>query len=165
MRSLLLEQRANSAGWQGRHCFAVGSLLCGHRGDRTRRRRARRSGAVRRGGQDRHCQIGVSVHAVTPIWASAAIDWRLFLQEFLDDEKTADEKTAAEIRARRARSAIPDGVRHRERAPRAGHAGQGHRRVGAARAAAHPVEAVPTTAARVGTIRPPERAVPTSRPI
>ena len=49
-------------------------------------------------GKTGNCQIGVSVHAVTD-WASAAIDWRLFLPESWDDEKAADDKTAAEIRA------------------------------------------------------------------
>ena len=65
-------------------------------------------------GKTGNCQIGVSVHAVTD-WASAAIDWRLFLPESWDDEKTADDKTVAEIRARRARGAIPDEIRHREK--------------------------------------------------
>ncbi|WP_434450549.1 IS701 family transposase [Lentzea sp. E54] len=65
-------------------------------------------------GKTGNCQIGVSVHAVTD-WASAAIDWRLFLPESWDDEKTADDTTAAEIRTRRARSVIPDEVRHREK--------------------------------------------------
>lgn len=65
-------------------------------------------------GKTGNCQIGVSVHAVTD-WASAAIDWRLFLPESWDDEKTSDDKTAAEIRVRRARSAIPDEIRHREK--------------------------------------------------
>nr|WP_112265779.1 IS701 family transposase [Lentzea terrae] len=65
-------------------------------------------------GKTGNCQIGVSVHAVTD-WASAAIDWRLFLPESWDDEKAADDMAAAEIRARRARSAIPDEVRHREK--------------------------------------------------
>ncbi|USX54098.1 IS701 family transposase [Lentzea sp. HUAS12] len=65
-------------------------------------------------GKTGNCQIGVSVHAVTD-WASAAIDWRLFLQESWDDEKAVDEQAAAEVRARRARSAIPDETRHREK--------------------------------------------------
>jgi hypothetical protein len=65
-------------------------------------------------GKTGNCQIGVSVHAVTD-WASAAIDWRLFLPESWDDEKTADEQAAAEIRRRRSRSAIPEQVRHREK--------------------------------------------------
>jgi SRSO17 transposase len=65
-------------------------------------------------GKTGNCQIGVSVHAVTD-WASAAIDWRLFLPESWDDDKTADERAAAEVQARRARSAIPDEVRHREK--------------------------------------------------
>ncbi|WP_434441924.1 IS701 family transposase [Lentzea sp. E54] len=65
-------------------------------------------------GKTGNCQVGVSVHAVTD-WASAAIDWRLFLPESWDDEKTTDEQAAAEIRARRARSQVPDEVRHREK--------------------------------------------------
>jgi SRSO17 transposase len=65
-------------------------------------------------GKTGNCQIGVSVHAVTD-WASAAIDWRLFLPESWDDEKAADDEAAAQIRARRARSAIPDEIRHREK--------------------------------------------------
>jgi SRSO17 transposase len=65
-------------------------------------------------GKTGNCQIGVSVHAVTD-WASAAIDWRLFLPESWDDEKAADGKAAAEIRRRRARSAVPEAVRHREK--------------------------------------------------
>ena len=65
-------------------------------------------------GKTGNCQVGVSVHAVTD-WASAAIDWRLFLPESWDDQKAADEQTAAEIQARRARSAIPDEVRHKEK--------------------------------------------------
>nr|WP_308257131.1 transposase [Saccharothrix luteola] len=39
-------------------------------------------------GKTGNCQIGVSVHAVTD-WASAAIDWRLFLPESWNDEKAA----------------------------------------------------------------------------
>jgi SRSO17 transposase len=65
-------------------------------------------------GKTGNCQIGVCVHAVTD-WASAALDWRLFLPESWDDHKTADEQAAAEIQRRRARCAIPDEVRHREK--------------------------------------------------
>ncbi|MBB4682950.1 SRSO17 transposase [Amycolatopsis jiangsuensis] len=65
-------------------------------------------------GKTGNCQIGVSVHAVTD-WASAAIDWRLLLPESWDDEKATDGGAAAEIRRRRARSAIPDEPRHREK--------------------------------------------------
>ncbi|GAA5143470.1 IS701 family transposase [Pseudonocardia adelaidensis] len=64
-----------------------------------------------------NCQIGVSVHAVTD-WASAAIDWRLFLPKTWDDtvaEHAADPETRAQIRVRRARSRIPDDVRHAEK--------------------------------------------------
>jgi SRSO17 transposase len=61
-----------------------------------------------------NCQIGVSVHAVTD-WASAAIDWRLFLPKSWDGTATSDADLAAEIRRRRARCKIPDSVRHREK--------------------------------------------------
>src|ERR1044071_5557273 len=44
-------------------------------------------------GKTGNCQIGVSVHAVTD-WASAAIDWRLFLPESWDDQKATDEQAA-----------------------------------------------------------------------
>ena len=65
-------------------------------------------------GKTGNCQIGVSVHAVTD-WASAAVDWRLFVPQSWDDEQATDEQTAARIRARRDRCAIPDEVRHREK--------------------------------------------------
>jgi len=65
-------------------------------------------------GKTGNCQIGVSVHAVTD-WASAALDWRLFLPVSWDDHKAADAQAAAEIRVRRERSLIPDEVRHREK--------------------------------------------------
>src|SRR4051794_1153457 len=68
-----------------------------------------------------NCQIGVSVHAVTD-WASAAIDWRLFLPKSWDDTATDDPddpeaapEVADRIRARRAQSRIPEQVRHREK--------------------------------------------------
>jgi SRSO17 transposase len=68
-----------------------------------------------------NCQIGVSVHAVTD-WASAAIDWRLFLPRSWDDTATGhatehaeDPDVIAQIRARRTRSKIPDQVRHQEK--------------------------------------------------
>jgi SRSO17 transposase len=64
-----------------------------------------------------NCQIGVSVHAVTDA-ASVAINWALFLPESWDDTTTdanADAETIAQIRRRRARCKIPDGVRHREK--------------------------------------------------
>jgi SRSO17 transposase len=54
------------------------------------------------------------VHAATD-WASAAVDWRLFLPESWDDRKAADERTAAEIARKRARCSIPDDQRHREK--------------------------------------------------
>jgi len=69
------------------------------------------SGAL---GKTGNCQIGVSVHAVTD-WASAAIDWRLFLPASWDETTAAGAGAAAEIRQRRARCKIPDQVRHREK--------------------------------------------------
>jgi SRSO17 transposase len=65
-------------------------------------------------GKTGNCQIGVSVHAVTD-WASAAVDWRLFVPASWDDALAADAETAAAIRARRARCKIPGEVRHREK--------------------------------------------------
>jgi SRSO17 transposase len=62
-----------------------------------------------------NCQIGVSVHAVTD-WASAAIDWRLFMPRSWDDTASdEDPDVVAEIRRRRTRSRIPEQVRHREK--------------------------------------------------
>jgi SRSO17 transposase len=60
------------------------------------------------------CQIGVSVHLVTD-HASSAADWRLFLPESWDDTLIDDPEAAADTRRRRARCAIPDAVRHREK--------------------------------------------------
>ncbi|MDT7776941.1 MAG: hypothetical protein QOC67_5865, partial [Pseudonocardiales bacterium] len=73
-------------------------------------------------GKTGNCQVGVSVHAVTD-WASAAIDWRLFMPRSWDDTTTsvgtdatvADPDAVAEIRRRRARSKIPEQARHREK--------------------------------------------------
>src|SRR3954447_2181941 len=61
-----------------------------------------------------NCQIGVSVHAVTD-WASAAIDWELFLPESWDETTATDADSVAKIARRRARCKIPDEVRHREK--------------------------------------------------
>ncbi|GAC1359193.1 MAG: hypothetical protein NVSMB4_18240 [Acidimicrobiales bacterium] len=61
-----------------------------------------------------NCQIGVSVHAVTD-WASAAINWRLFMPRSWDATAAADPDTATEIQRRRARCRIPDEVIHREK--------------------------------------------------
>src|SRR3954449_3921879 len=61
-----------------------------------------------------NCQVGVGVHAVTD-WASAAIDWRLFLPKSWDDTMANDAEAAEEIRRRRARCKIPDDERHREK--------------------------------------------------
>jgi SRSO17 transposase len=65
-------------------------------------------------GKTGNCQIGVSVHAVTD-WASAAIDWRLFLPAAWDDAMAADAVAAGQIAWRRARCKIPGRVRHREK--------------------------------------------------
>jgi hypothetical protein len=54
------------------------------------------------------------VHAVTD-WASAAIDWRLFLPASWDDAMAGDAPAAAQIAQRRARCKIPGRVRHREK--------------------------------------------------
>jgi SRSO17 transposase len=59
-----------------------------------------------------NCQIAVSVHAVTDA-ASCPLNWRLFLPAGWDDAEAAGPEAAAVIRTRRARAAIPDGVRHR----------------------------------------------------
>src|SRR4051812_47960286 len=59
-----------------------------------------------------NCQIGVSVHAVTD-WASAAMDWRLFLPKSWDDTTTDDTDLAAPIRRRRGRCKISHAGRHR----------------------------------------------------
>ncbi|WP_316691168.1 transposase, partial [Pseudonocardia sp. H11422] len=61
-----------------------------------------------------NCQIGVSVHAVTD-WASAAIDWQLFMPQSWDESTTTDADIAGEIIRRRDRCKIPDDVRHREK--------------------------------------------------
>jgi SRSO17 transposase len=65
-------------------------------------------------GKTGNCQIGVSVHAATD-WASAAINWRLFLPESWDDTTADEAETAAQIRDRRARAGIGEQVRHREK--------------------------------------------------
>jgi SRSO17 transposase len=65
-------------------------------------------------GKTGNCQIGVSVHAVTD-WASAAIDWRLFLPASWDDDMAADASAAGQIAWRRARCKIPGRVRRREK--------------------------------------------------
>ena len=61
-----------------------------------------------------NCQIGVSVHAVTDA-ASVAINWALFVPESWDDTTTTDADKVTQIRRRRARCKIPDGIRHREK--------------------------------------------------
>jgi SRSO17 transposase len=59
-----------------------------------------------------NCQIGVSISAVTEA-ASCPLDWRLFLPVGWDDAAAVTPEAATVIRARRARAAIPDSVRHR----------------------------------------------------
>jgi SRSO17 transposase len=65
-------------------------------------------------GKAANCQIGVSVHAVTD-WASAAVDWRLFLPTSWDDTAVTDPAALATAQARRERAAIPDTARHQEK--------------------------------------------------
>jgi SRSO17 transposase len=65
-------------------------------------------------GKTGNSQVGVSVHLVTDT-ASAAVDWRLFVPESWDDTTISDPVAAAGTRARRARSRIPDEVRHRQK--------------------------------------------------
>src|SRR4051794_14558753 len=65
-------------------------------------------------GKRGNCQIGVSVHAVTD-WASAALDWRLYLPRSWDDHTIADPAEAGRIAAARSRCAIPDHARFREK--------------------------------------------------
>ncbi len=48
-------------------------------------------------------------------WASAAVNWRLFLPASWDDAATEDAETAAAIRPRRQRARIGEEVRHREK--------------------------------------------------
>jgi SRSO17 transposase len=57
-------------------------------------------------------QIGVSVHAVTDT-ASCPLSWRLFIPESWDDSCAETNKDAERITARRAKTQIPDNVRHR----------------------------------------------------
>src|SRR5215472_11366613 len=65
-------------------------------------------------GKTGNCQIGVSVQVVTDT-ASVAADWRLFCPTSWDDTQASDPALAEMIRQRRARAAIPDTVRHREK--------------------------------------------------
>jgi SRSO17 transposase len=65
-------------------------------------------------GKTGNCQIGVSIQMVTDT-ASVAADWRLFCPTSWDDTQTDDPALAEAIRQRRARAAIPDTVRHREK--------------------------------------------------
>jgi SRSO17 transposase len=65
-------------------------------------------------GKTGNCQIGVSVQMVTD-QASVAANWRLFCPASWDDTATDDPGAAQRVRARRARAAIPEDVRHREK--------------------------------------------------
>ncbi|MEW1734382.1 IS701 family transposase [Nocardia beijingensis] len=65
-------------------------------------------------GKRGNCQIGVSVHAVTD-WASAAVNWRLYLPSSWDDRTATDPAEAAHAATRRSRCAIPDEARFREK--------------------------------------------------
>lgn len=57
-------------------------------------------------------QIGVSVHAVTDA-ASCPLDWRLFLPEKWDETYAATNEEAEQITVKRAKTQIPETVRHR----------------------------------------------------
>jgi SRSO17 transposase len=66
-------------------------------------------------GKVANVQVAVSLHAVSD-QASCPLDWRLFLPESWDDQKTTPEQTeqdAQQIRERRARARIPDTQRHK----------------------------------------------------
>ncbi|WSC87883.1 IS701 family transposase [Streptosporangium sp. NBC_01756] len=66
-------------------------------------------------GKRGNCQIGVSVNLVSDR-ASCAVDWRLFLPESWDDAKHGEDALlAGAIRRRRAKAAIPQAARHREK--------------------------------------------------
>jgi SRSO17 transposase len=65
-------------------------------------------------GKTANCQIGVSVQLVTDA-ASLAANWRLYCPSSWDDTTVDDPGVAEQIRARRARSGVPDEVRHREK--------------------------------------------------
>lgn len=65
-------------------------------------------------GKTGNCQIGVSLHAMTH-WASAAMNWCIFLQESWDDEHLTGSAELWRVRSRRARCKIPRTVRHRSR--------------------------------------------------
>ncbi|MGH3715807.1 MAG: IS701 family transposase, partial [Micromonosporaceae bacterium] len=65
-------------------------------------------------GKVANCQIGVSVQMVTD-HASLAANWRLFCPASWDDTHVEDPAKAEDIRGRRARAGIPEGVRHREK--------------------------------------------------
>ncbi|WP_434592565.1 IS701 family transposase [Streptomyces sp. A5-4] len=66
-------------------------------------------------GKRGNCQIGVSVNLVSD-HASSAVDWRLFLPESWDDTKnTGDALLTGAIQRRRAKAAIPDSERHKEK--------------------------------------------------
>jgi SRSO17 transposase len=65
-------------------------------------------------GKTANCQIGVSVQLVTDA-ASVAANWRLYCPASWDDKTIDDPDTVEQVRTRRARSGVPDEVRHREK--------------------------------------------------
>jgi SRSO17 transposase len=65
-------------------------------------------------GKTANCQIGVSVQLVTDA-ASLAANWRLFCPASWDDTTIEDPANAEQVRKRRARSGVPDTVRHRQK--------------------------------------------------
>jgi SRSO17 transposase len=65
-------------------------------------------------GKTANCQIGVSVQLVTDA-ASLAANWRLYCPTSWDDTTVDDPAVVEQVRVRRARSVVPDEVRHREK--------------------------------------------------
>lgn len=59
-----------------------------------------------------NCQVAVSVHAASDA-ASAPLNWRLYVPPSWDPDAATDPDAAAAAASRRARSAIPEGERHR----------------------------------------------------
>ncbi|MGC0367098.1 SRSO17 transposase [Rhodococcus sp. 27YEA15] len=59
-----------------------------------------------------NCQIAVSVHAASDD-ASCPLNWRLFVPQSWDENYIDDANAVGVVAARRKKSAIPDGERHR----------------------------------------------------
>ncbi|MFD1814384.1 IS701 family transposase, partial [Rhodococcus gannanensis] len=59
-----------------------------------------------------NCQIAVSVHAASDD-ASCPLNWRLFVPKSWDEHCADDPAAANAVAARRKKSAVPDGERHR----------------------------------------------------